>query len=109
VQILITRTLTHTRVACTVFVRGIGYVDGALICEHRQGHITLKLPWREFDIDSGETRMSQSGVYVTELISDKGLRFYVQSAAGDVWAAVQGMPRAIVRPEVEAIQQQAIA
>lgn len=109
-SILITKSLTSTTVACTVFVRGIGYCDGSLRRQHHTGYIVLRLPWREFDIDSGETRYSDSGVAITELVSDKGLRFYVQSAAGDVLAAIHGMPPMVASPEVESVSiQQAIA
>jgi hypothetical protein len=110
-SILITKSLTSTAVACTVFVRGIGYCDATLRRQHHTGYIVLALPWREFDIDSGETRYSESGVAVTELVSDKGIRFYAQSAAGDVWQAIHGMPPMIASPEVESISihHQAIA
>lgn len=108
-HILVTKSLTSTKVACTVFVRGIGYVDGVLIRQHRTGYITLQLPWREFDIVSGTTRRSDSGVAITELVSDKSIRFYAQSAAGDVWAQVNGMPQAASSPEVETVAIAAIA
>lgn len=116
-HILVTKSLTSTKVACTVFVRGIGHVDGVLIRQHRTGYITLQLPWREFDIVSGTTRRSDSGIAITELVSDKSIRFYAQSAAGDVWATVQDEPQiwkaarkqTAISPEIETVAIAAIA
>lgn len=110
-SILITKSLTSTTVACLVYSPGIGYdTEATLRRQHHTGYIVLRLPWREFDIDSGVTRYSESGVAITELVSDKGLRFYVQSAAGDIWRAVHDLPPMVASPEVESISiQQAIA
>lgn len=110
-SILITKSLTSTAVTCLVYSPGIGYdTEATLRRQHHTGYIVLRLPWREFDIDSGVTRFSKKGVAITELVSSKGLRFYVQSAAGDVWAAIHGMPPMVASPEVESVSiQQAIA
>lgn len=107
---LITRTLHSTAVACLMFVPGIGYCDATLRRQHHSTYIVLKLPWREFDIDFGETRCSKSGVAITELVSSQGRRFYAQSAAGDVLAIIHDLPPMVASPEVESISiQQAIA
>lgn len=106
-QTLFAKSLNRTAISCTCFVRGIGYyVDVPLSRQHHTGYIVLRLPWKEFDIISGETRWSASGVAITELVSDKGLRFYVQSPAGDVWAALHDLPQ--VSPEIEAVQAIAV-
>jgi hypothetical protein len=110
-SILITKSLTSTTVACLAFVPGIGYcVDASLRRQHHTGYIVLALAWREYDIESGVTRFSESGVAITELVSTQGRRFYVQSAAGDVWQIIHDMPPMAASPEVESISiQQAIA
>lgn len=106
---LIGASLNRTAVACVVDRPGIGTFRGVLARQHHTGYIVLEIHIgdrkREYDIDSGKTLYSESGVAITELISDKGCRFYVQSAAGDVWAAIHEMPRAVMSSEVEAIHQ----
>lgn len=108
-QPLFTRTLTRTAVACTVCRPGIGTHQGAVARLHRQGYIVLEIHIgdrkREYDIVSGTTHRDEKGIAITELISDKGFRFYVQSPAGDVWAQIHDMPQAIASVEVESIQQ----
>lgn len=108
-KVLITKSLTSTRIACTVERPGIGTHQGVLCRHHRMGYVTLEIHIgnrkREYDIVSGETHMSDSGIYITKLVSDKGYTFYAQSAAGDVWRAVHDMPKAVASPEVESIQQ----
>lgn len=113
-QILITKSLSRTAIACRACLFG-SYFNATLSRQHRFGYVLLTLHHerngetvnQEFDIDAGETRCSESGVPITELVSSEGLRFYVQSPAGDVWAAVNDMPQSI-SPEVEAVQVQAI-
>jgi hypothetical protein len=113
-QILITKSLTRTAIACRVCLFG-SYFNATLSRQHRSGYVLLTLHHerngetvnQEFDIDAGKTLTSESGVPVTELVSTDGLRFYAQSPAGDVWAAVNDMPQ-VVSPEVEAVQVQAI-
>jgi hypothetical protein len=101
---LVTRSLQRTAVACTCFVPHIGHVEATLVRHHATGNVELELPWRTHLITSGETRFSDSGIAITELIRDNGTRYYVQSAAGDVWAAIHGVPQAVASREVEITQ-----
>lgn len=96
---LFSRSLTRSAVACRCFVRNIGYCDATLVRHHATGNVTLELPWRTHYIAFGETRWSEKGVAITELISEAGRHYYVQSRAGDVWAMIHNLPQ--VSPELE--------
>lgn len=96
---LYSRSLTRSAVACRVYLPHLNaYEDATLVRVHASENVLLELPWRIPYITSGHT-VVKNGVYVTELVSEKGMRYYVQSRAGDAWAMIHDLPQ--VSPEVE--------